>query len=111
MGWHRGRYFVWKIKKHGKVSSQYLGGGAVGRAAAADNAERRARRQAAAAALEAARQHGEARAAPLRELSALLDLLFQGTLIAAGYHQHARGPWRKCRVATPVPTAQLLREK
>lgn len=34
---------------------------------------------------------------PLAELNELADLLVQAALVAAGYHQHHRGEWRKRR--------------
>lgn len=41
----------------------------------------------------------DAAAAPLEQLGQLLDGLSAATLIAAGYHQHHRGVWRKRRHA------------
>ena len=101
MGWEsrqgRGRYYTRSRKAHGRIIREYVGTGLIAELAAQHDAEERAQRR-----LEHARlQHEAARwtaaAAPLLQLSQLLDGLTAAALIAAGYHQHHRGAWRKRR--------------
>jgi hypothetical protein len=43
---------------------------------------------------------------PLLKLCSLSDILFRATLLAAGFHQHAGGPWRrKSAERQPSPEA------
>jgi len=98
MSWETGgncRYYTRTRRINGKVVREYLGTGeSAERAAAADLARRQR---------EAEERADRARlAAALAKLDALADLSFRAALEAAGYHQHARGPWRKRRV-TRIP--------
>jgi hypothetical protein len=86
----RSRYYTRSRRVNGRVVREYVGGGIVGRLGAAVDAHRRAERadeRAALAELDAL----------VEELDALAELVARAALIAAGYHQHARGPWRKRR--------------
>ena len=74
-----------------------VGTGLVADVAARQDAEVRAQRLAERAHLQAEAMRWAAAVAPLNELSQLLDGLTAATLIAAGYHQHHRGAWRKRR--------------
>jgi hypothetical protein len=47
--------------------------------------------------MKAARDELAALDAELAPLCALADALARGALLAAGYHRHHRGPWRKRR--------------
>ena len=88
-----GRYYYKVSRDDGRVRRLYLGNGPVAELAAQDAELRRAERQARArsqARLEAAE-------AASRELAELADLLAQVALMAAGYHRHDRGNWRKRR--------------
>ena len=97
MAWERGRYYVRKIKRNGRVISDYLGGGKRGRTAAARDAKQRARRQAEAARWRATRQELDDLNAQVAHCYELIELLARAALVAAGYHQHDRGEWRRRR--------------
>ncbi len=96
MAWEargRGRYYYKVSRDNGRVRRLYLGTGPVAELAAQDAELRRAERQARArsqARLEAAE-------AASQELAELTDLLVKVALVAAGYHRHDRGKWRRCR--------------
>jgi hypothetical protein len=104
MGWEsrrgRGRYYTRSRKVDGQVVREYVGTGLLGELAARQDAEARAERLAERERLQAEETRLAAVAAPLHELSQLLDGLTAATLIAAGYHQHHRGAWRKRRHGT-----------
>ena len=88
-----GRYYYRVVRDGGRVRRLYLGNGPVAELAARDVELRRAERQARArsqARLESAE-------AASRELAELTDLLAQVALVAAGYHRHDRGKWRRRR--------------
>jgi hypothetical protein len=97
MSWEtrgRHRYYYRSRRVGGRVVREYLGTGDRAAEAAAADAERRRHEEAdraAVAALDAAAD----------ELDALADLIARAALLAAGYHQHARGPWRKRRAPRP----------
>ncbi len=102
MAWYLGRYYVRSRKQGGRVVHEYVGGG-LGRLMAALDARRRAER----AERTAARREEAAR---LEALDATLDQLYETAdrfarlaLVAAGYHQHDRGEWRKRRDRTAQP--------
>jgi hypothetical protein len=104
MGWEtrrgQGRYYTRSRKVNGRIIREYVGTGLVAELAAQQDAEARVQRLA-----ERKRLQGEAvrwasAAAALTELSRLLDGLTAAALIAAGYHQHHRGAWRKRRHGT-----------
>ena len=87
------RYFYKVSRDGGRVRRLYLGNGPVAELAARDAELRRAERRARArsqARLEAAE-------AASRELAELADLLARAALVAAGYHRHDRGAWRRRR--------------
>jgi len=97
MAWHNGRYYVRKIKQHGRAISEYVGGGELGRAAATLDAQDRGRRLADAAAWRKEKDQLEALDARVATLCELIEMLARAALTAAGYHQHKRGEWRKRR--------------
>jgi hypothetical protein len=104
MGWERrggrGRYYTRSRKVDGRVVREYVGTGLLGELAARQDARARAERLAERERLQAEETRWAAVAAPLDELSQLLDGLMAASLIAAGYHQHHRGAWRKRRHGT-----------
>jgi hypothetical protein len=88
-----GRYYYKVSRDGGRIRRLYLGNGPVAELAARDAELRRAERRARArsqARLEAAE-------AASRELVELADLLARAALVAAGYHRHDRGAWRRRR--------------
>jgi hypothetical protein len=97
MGWDRGRYYTRSRKVNGRVVREYIGSGRVGELVAELDALEREARQADRQALQDEREALRTLDAPVAELCALADLLAQAALLAAGYHQHNRGTWRKRR--------------
>lgn len=94
MGWERG-YYDRVHKVQGRVVREYVGRGRVAELAARTDALERRRRERERAARRAQRAELEAIKEPLNELNDLADLLARAALLAAGYHQHKRGEWRK----------------
>jgi hypothetical protein len=97
MGWDRGRYYTRSHKVNGRVVREYVGSGRVGELAAELDAIEREARQADRQALKDEQEALRTLDAPVAELCALVDLLARAALLAAGYHQHKRGIWRKRR--------------
>jgi hypothetical protein len=98
MGWDKdGRYYTRSRRENGRVVREYVGGGTVGELAAQLDALDREQREVQRAAARAEREAVAALDGPLIELNDLADLLVRAALVAAGYHQHHRGDWRKCR--------------
>jgi hypothetical protein len=100
----RGRYYTRSRRAGGRIVRQYVGTGPVAELAAAADALRREGRRARAAALQAERARWEAARAALRRFAAGADLLTRAALLAAGYHQHDRGAWRRRRDRHPPTT-------
>jgi hypothetical protein len=101
MGWEsrhgRGRYYTRSRKVNGHVVREYVGTGLVAELASLHDAEARAQRLAERERLQQDAARWASATTPLKELSQLLDGLAAAALIAAGYHQHHRGAWRKRR--------------
>jgi hypothetical protein len=100
MGWEvqRGRRRYTRSRKlNGRVVREYVGVGLVGELAAAADALRRAQRRATAEARHAEEAHWRAALAPLLELCQVSKLLTRSVMLVAGFHQHARGAWRRRR--------------
>jgi hypothetical protein len=97
MGWDRGRYYTRSRKVNGRVVREYIGTGTQGELASQMDAITRADRQAEKAALRAEREALDALDADLKTLIENADLVARAALLAAGYHQHKRGEWRKRR--------------
>ena len=98
MGWDKdGRYYTRSRRENGRVVREYIGGGPAGEMIARHDAIERGTRAAARAVERADREGAEALDAPLNELSERADLLVRAVLVAAGFHQHKRGEWRKKR--------------
>jgi len=98
VAWDRRGYYYRVHKRAGRVVREYVGAGEVARLIAQMDALERQQRQAERAADRAKRAELEALDAPLNELNDLADTLARAALVAAGYHQHKRGEWRKRRV-------------
>jgi len=101
MAWEKrknGRLYYYRATREGKrVVKQYVGTGPAAEAAAQADAERRAAR---AARRQAEQQQREAYSAAAEQVAAFgsqVNLLMEAGLLAAGYHRHDRGAWRKRR--------------
>jgi hypothetical protein len=106
MGWaeRKGQqYFYRSIRdENGRVKKVYLGRGPDAEEAAAEIEQRRQARLAETNARRTAEERYAAAVGPLEELCQITDLLARATLAKAGYHQHARGAWRR-RMKTNEP--------
>jgi hypothetical protein len=104
MGWEtrrgRGHYYTRSRKVNGRVTREYVGTGLVAELAAQYDAEERAQRLAERERLQIEATRWSSATASLLQLSQLLDGLTAAALIAAGYHQHHRGAWRRRRHGT-----------
>ena len=101
MAWDRrsrgGRYYTRSVRTGGRVTKEYLDCGPGAELAAYEDERERAAR-------EALRCQERAERERLREVDELLagfsadvKTLTHGTLLAAGYHRHQRGEWRRRR--------------
>jgi hypothetical protein len=99
MGWENRRgqqYYYWKRRRNGQVVSEYVGRGDwVDAVVSAERAERLQR------AVEREERRAEwdqdqADQAALDEVTALIETLTAGYLLAAGWHTH-KGTWRQSR--------------
>jgi hypothetical protein len=97
MGWDKGRYYTRSKKVNGRVVREYVGTGRLADLVARMDALERQQREAERAARQAERAELEALDAPLNELNDLADLVARAALVAAGYHRHKRGEWRRRR--------------
>jgi hypothetical protein len=100
MGWDRGRYYTRSRKVNGRVVREYVGTGRAAELAAQLDALERERRQGEAEALRRQKAELAALDADIKALAETADLLASAALLAAGYHLHKRGEWRKRREQT-----------
>jgi hypothetical protein len=89
------RYFFRKRKVRGRVVRRSLGRGPEAQLAAALAAQRQREREAQWARRRQDRERWEAEAGVLQRLIEVSDLLVETALLAAGFHQHERGAWRR----------------
>jgi hypothetical protein len=105
MGWEtrrgRGRYYTRSHKIADRVVREYVGTGLVAELAAQQDAAARAARQAERDRFAQTIDHHRDADAAQAAFAQLVDGLTAAVLVAAGYHRHHRGEWRKRRVATP----------
>ena len=97
MGWDKGRYYTRSRKVKGRVVREYVGAGRVAELAAELDAIRREERSLDAQALRQEKDELDALDAELKTLCERADQLARAALLAAGFHQHKRGEWRKRR--------------
>lgn len=100
MGWEqRGtqRYYYTAERIDGRVVKRYVGTGHVAELSARYAAATRAERAADAEDDRQARDDLNDLDAALDPLHDLVDALTAAALVAAGFHRHHRGPWRKRR--------------
>lgn len=100
MAWENGYYYRVR-RENGRVVREYVGSGLLGQLAAAlDALERekaREERRLDAEALRNEQAELDALDANLEAVIETTDVLAHAALVAAGYHQHKRGEWRKRR--------------
>jgi hypothetical protein len=97
MGWDRGRYYTRSRKVNGRVVREYVGTGAVAELAAQRDALEREKRQLEALGLRREKADLATLDDQIKVLIETTDLVARAALLAAGYHQHKRGEWRKKR--------------
>ena len=97
MGWDKGRYYTRSRKVNGRVVREYLGTGRVAELVAQMDALDRERRRLEALDLRDKKAELAALDAEITDLIETTDLVARAALLAAGYHQHKRGEWRKKR--------------
>jgi hypothetical protein len=97
VGWERGRYYTRSKKVNGRVIREYLGTGRVGQLASELDAAQRERRRLDAVALKCDMDRLAALDADMRALDKQADLVARAALLAAGFHRHNRGEWRRRR--------------
>ena len=93
-----GRYYTRSRRENGRVVREYVGTGERAALAAATDAVRRWQRQVQRDARRELLDELRELDALADELDAFADLLARAALLAAGYHQHARGSWRRRHV-------------
>lgn len=86
-------------KVDGKVIKEYFGHGDEAHAAAREDAEKRAEREARLHDKRQRQREYEAVQLTYATLSTDCDNLVKASMLNAGYHQHARGDWRKRRAS------------
>jgi hypothetical protein len=94
------RYYYRSRKIEGRVVKEYVGGGFAGMLAEREDEERRRKENADCAAFRNAQQALGAAAEAHEELNRAADALMTAALVAAGYHRHERGLWRKRHART-----------
>ena len=103
MAWERRaskRYYYRSERRGGRPVRRYVGAAASAAAAlvAAADDLRRLEREVAARESRAERERLQKAEAALLELCEVSDIVARAALVAAGYHRHDRGPWRRrCR--------------
>lgn len=95
MGWEKGRYYTRSSKVKGRVVREYCGCGEAGELAQQTDLDKRAEREAKRREFAAMRIRDNELDSSLNELVELAEVLSRGLLVAAGFHQHKRGAWRK----------------
>ena len=89
------RYFFRKQKVRGRVVRRSLGRGPEAQLAAALDAQKQRAREAEWARRRRERGRWEADTETVQRLIEVSDLLVEAALLAAGFHQHERGAWRR----------------
>ena len=89
------RYYYRSRKIAGRVVKEYVGGGLAGMLAAREDETHRRKQEAERVASQRDRDAFEAAAAAHEAFTWATDALMSTALLAAGYHRHDRGHWRK----------------
>src|SRR5262249_32281212 len=96
MGWERGYYY--RVRKvNGRVVREYVGTGRVAELVAQLDALEREKRRLRTLDLRHEKNELTALDADLKALAETTDHVARAALLAAGFHQHKRGEWRKRR--------------
>src|SRR5205085_11445367 len=96
MGWERGYYY--RVRKvNGRVVREYMGCGRVAELMVQMDALERERRRLEALELRQEKDGLKALDADLKAVNKRIDLAARAALLAAGFHLHKRGEWRKRR--------------
>ena len=90
-----GRYYTRSRKVDGRVVREYVGAGPLAELAARADSLERERREGEAEARRAEEERLDALEAPVEALCEAAELLARAALVAAGYHRHKRGEWRR----------------
>ena len=99
MAWDRGYYYR-VCKENGRVVREYVGRGHVAQLIAEMDELQREERNLKRAADRQERIQVHALTDQLDKLDKLADLAARAALLAAGFHKHNRGEWRKRRGQT-----------
>ena len=109
MAWERRRenwYYYRPQWIQGRVVKVYVGRGPEAEAAAREDAARRAERAARRQAAAVDRLREEPAGDLMAELDNQVKAMLRTALVAAGFHQHARGQWRRRRNVKERETAK-----
>lgn len=90
-------YYTRSHRVAGRVVREYVGTGPLAELAAELDAEERWQREEQRQAWREECERMEALEEPVEELCEASEILARAALVAAGYHQHNRGEWRKRR--------------
>lgn len=107
MGWvqrNTGRYFYLSDRVAGRSRCRYFGTGPAAELVAAVVELRRVQKAVARRERLTEQERLAVATAPLLELCDLTDTLARAALVAAGFHQHDRGAWRRQRERIENPT-------
>ncbi len=97
MGWDRGRYYTRSKKVNGRVVRDYIGTGRVAELVARIDAAEREERRFASLRLRQEKAELAALDGDIKAFMERTELVARAALLAAGFHQHKRGEWRKRR--------------
>ena len=92
-----GCYYTRSRKAGGRVGREYVGAGRVAELAAETDAIEREKRLRHASALRQEKAELAALDAVLKVLAERTELVARAALLAAGFHRHKRGEWRRRR--------------
>jgi hypothetical protein len=89
------RYYTRSSRVNGRIRREYVGGGQLGEFVAKLDELDRESRLLEAESIRQARQEATRIDESLADFETLAESVGRAMLIAAGYHQHNRGEWRK----------------
>lgn len=101
MSWEKrkrgGRYYTRSRRVNGRIVREYIGSGRIAELAAQLDELDREERELERFQLQHEKAQAEAFAAPVIDLHDMAELIARGALLAAGYHRHKGGEWRRKR--------------